>query len=313
MAGLFDFITSKDPDSVERRLRLAQGLGGMTTNPNVGLQNSIQSRLSGLQDQRKATSASDKLAKQSSMVASMLGGKFPMLVQAMEGGLLTPNEVLMESRKPPAERKTTEMERAYERSVGDGSFTGTYLDFIKAFKGAGATKVNVTGDSTLPAKPEAGTQIIEKDGVFTQAPISGGSVDIATQKSVSTAEQTLDVINNTLNHPGLGAAVGPYDARTPTVLPDAIAFEAFHNQIKGSAFLAAFEALKGGGQITEVEGMKAEQAMSRLDLAQDEEDYKRALNDLKSIISNSLQRSKDILSSIPTGGQQSNADPLGLR
>ena len=62
MAGLFDFIASKDPESVERRLRLAQGLGGMTTNPNVGLQNSIQSRLEGIQKTRAATSSSEKLA-----------------------------------------------------------------------------------------------------------------------------------------------------------------------------------------------------------------------------------------------------------
>jgi len=53
MAGLFDFITSKDPADVERRLRLAQGMAGMTTNPNAGLQAGIQSRIAGLQDERK--------------------------------------------------------------------------------------------------------------------------------------------------------------------------------------------------------------------------------------------------------------------
>ena len=99
MAGLFDFITSKDPESVERRLRLAQGLGGMTTNPNVGLQNSIQGRLEGIQKTRAATSASDKLASQSAMAIKMLGDKFPMLTQALQAGIISPNDAITAARK----------------------------------------------------------------------------------------------------------------------------------------------------------------------------------------------------------------------
>ena len=49
MAGILDFITSKDPESVERRLMLAQGLSGMSTNPNTALQSGIKSRLAGIQ------------------------------------------------------------------------------------------------------------------------------------------------------------------------------------------------------------------------------------------------------------------------
>tara|TARA_R110002167_G_scaffold101007_1_gene263475 strand:+ start:13 stop:999 length:987 start_codon:yes stop_codon:yes gene_type:complete len=99
MAGLFDFITSKDPESVERRLRLAQGLGGMTTNPNIGLQNSIQGRLEGIQKTRAATSASDKLASQSAMAIKMLGDKFPMLTQALQAGIISPNDAITAARK----------------------------------------------------------------------------------------------------------------------------------------------------------------------------------------------------------------------
>ena len=99
MAGLFDFITSKDPESVERRLRLAQGLGGMTTNPNIGLQNSIQGRLEGIQKTRAATSASEKLASQSGMAIKMLGDKFPMLTQALQAGIISPNDAITAARK----------------------------------------------------------------------------------------------------------------------------------------------------------------------------------------------------------------------
>jgi hypothetical protein len=99
MAGILDFITSKDPDSVERRLRLAQGLSGMSTNPNAGLQNSIQGRLEGIQKTRAATSASDKLASQSTMAIKMLGDKFPMLTQALQAGIILPNDAITAARK----------------------------------------------------------------------------------------------------------------------------------------------------------------------------------------------------------------------
>jgi hypothetical protein len=99
MAGILDFITSKDPDSVERRLRFAQGLSGMSTNPNAGLQNSIQGRLEGIQKTRAATSASDKLASQSGMAIKMLGDKFPMLTQALQAGIISPNDAITAARK----------------------------------------------------------------------------------------------------------------------------------------------------------------------------------------------------------------------
>mgnify|MGYP003639947161 CR=1 FL=1 len=99
MAGILDFITSKDPESVERRLRLAQGLGGMTTNPNVGLQNSIQGRLEGIQKTRATTASSDKLASQSAMAIKILGAKFPMLTQALQAGIISPNDAITAARK----------------------------------------------------------------------------------------------------------------------------------------------------------------------------------------------------------------------
>lgn len=55
-------------------------------------------------------------------------------------------------------------------------------------------------------------------------------------------------------------------------------------QLQGQAFLQAYETLKGGGQITEVEGMKAEAAMARLSTAQSEPAFNAALNDLKEVV-----------------------------
>lgn len=56
------------------------------------------------------------------------------------------------------------------------------------------------------------------------------------------------------------------------------------DQLKGQAFLQAFESLKGAGQITEVEGQKATQAIGRLDTAQSAEDYAQALRELRELL-----------------------------
>lgn len=54
------------------------------------------------------------------------------------------------------------------------------------------------------------------------------------------------------------------------------------DQVRGQAFLQAFQSLKGGGQITEKEGQKAEQAVSRLNaLDQTDKGYLEALNDAR--------------------------------
>ena len=55
-------------------------------------------------------------------------------------------------------------------------------------------------------------------------------------------------------------------------------------QLNGQAFLQAFQSLKGGGQITEIEGTKATEAVGRLDSAQSAGDYKQALTDLRNLL-----------------------------
>jgi len=64
------------------------------------------------------------------------------------------------------------------------------------------------------------------------------------------------------------------------------------DQLKGTAFLQAFETLKGGGQITEVEGQKATQAIARINQAQDPKDFAAAISELKDIILTARQRAE---------------------
>lgn len=71
-------------------------------------------------------------------------------------------------------------------------------------------------------------------------------------------------------------------------------------QLQGQAFLQAFESLKGGGQITEIEGQKAEAAIGRLDTAQSPEDYRNALAELRSVLDEAQKRARQP-SSAPNG------------
>jgi len=100
-------------------------------------------------------------------------------------------------------------------------------------------------------------------------------------------------------------------------------------QLQGQAFLQAFEALKGGGAISEVEGEKATIAIARLQRATTEKDFYDALGDVKKVFSNAYAaRSKMAAAganAVPQLGggpssqtgevsaSQGDSDPLGLR
>lgn len=87
-------------------------------------------------------------------------------------------------------------------------------------------------------------------------------------------------------------------------------------QIQGGVFLQAFEALKGGGQITEIEGTKAEQAMARLNTAQGVDDFREALRELRFYIDIGNRRKAGEQISpdqVYGGGRSEKADPLRIR
>lgn len=121
-----------------------------------------------------------------------------------------------------------------------------------------------------------------------------GTAQAALPGAISDAEQTKNKIDELLKHPGLSSIVGPIDQFRSSVLlgdqgRDALAR---FNQLKGTAFLTAYQLLRGGGAITEVEGKKAEDAMARLDRSQSEEEFKTALKDFRSAIDTGLEKLK---------------------
>lgn len=108
-------------------------------------------------------------------------------------------------------------------------------------------------------------------------------------------------------HPGFKPAVGAGGMGTlgiPGVarfIPgtDASDFQALQDQVEGSAFLSAFEALKGGGAISEKEGAKATAAKLRMKLSQSEAEYVKAAREFQDIVRQGVENAK---SKVGTGG-----------
>lgn len=106
------------------------------------------------------------------------------------------------------------------------------------------------------------------------------------------AKQALKTLNDFEGHPGFRYVFGaPSIAPTIPGTSQAGAL-AYYDQIKGKTFLEAFNSLKGAGQITEVEGQKATDAIARLNRSQRPEDAKAALNDLRQVIQDGLARAQ---------------------
>jgi len=113
------------------------------------------------------------------------------------------------------------------------------------------------------------------------------------ENKAAAANDMLGVIEMLDKHPGRETATGASGAIDPrNYIPgtDAKDFSVALDQLKGKTFLQAFESLKGSGQITEVEGKKATEAIGRLNTAQSDKAFQQALSDLRGVVEGSMKR-----------------------
>lgn len=106
----------------------------------------------------------------------------------------------------------------------------------------------------------------------------------------------IDAIDRLLTHRGLKSGTGLnslLDPRNRIPGTDAYDFGALVDQVKGKAFLEAFNTLRGGGQITEVEGKKATDAIAALDRGQSPEQFMQNLRLLKGIMAQGMIRARN--------------------
>lgn len=101
---------------------------------------------------------------------------------------------------------------------------------------------------------------------------------------MSASDQMLATIDSLSGDAHLPNMLGPINSRTPNLTSDAARVQSKMDQIKGQTFLQAFNALRGGGAITDEEGKKATDALARLNTAQSFEDYQAALTELRGVV-----------------------------
>jgi hypothetical protein len=125
----------------------------------------------------------------------------------------------------------------------------------------------------------------------------------------SQGNQMLAVIDRLENDPNMESAMGVIQGRLPSMLASPLNaqgvenFRAIKSQLEGQAFLQAFESLKGGGQITEIEGRKATDAMAAMRDTQSPDEFRRQLSILRGVIQTGIARSRKSAQSGAPGSQ----------
>jgi hypothetical protein len=107
------------------------------------------------------------------------------------------------------------------------------------------------------------------------------------RKRIVNADSAFDaitLIDDIYKDPALPNVTGMIQGRVPALSQAGTDLVVKIDQLKGKAFLQAFETLKGGGQITEREGLAATKAIARLERQQSPEAYKESLMALRSVV-----------------------------
>lgn len=130
-----------------------------------------------------------------------------------------------------------------------------------------------------------------------------GKAQVDLPKTIDQAEATIGHIDEILDHPAFKSAVGatlkPF-VRFIEGSPEAD-FMLKLGQVQDAAFLQAFQDLKGGGHITEIEGIKATRAISRMNKGASEDEFRRAAEDYKDVVRKGVVRALKLASG--AGGQ----------
>lgn len=133
----------------------------------------------------------------------------------------------------------------------------------------------------------------EAAGTVTGTQTTEANLDLP--NTIAKAEQTIEQVERLKTHPGMPDVVGIPD---PVTLGGRVFgsrgadFRARLEQIQGAQFLQAYETLKGGGQITEVEGQKAQNAIARMQSTQSEKAFVEAADEFIGVVKRGLERAK---------------------
>jgi hypothetical protein len=175
-----------------------------------------------------------------------------------------------------------------------------------------ASATGGTGISSTVARPAPSAAAVKERQVAEKLPEAIAMNTDAIRK----IDELIGSENGKVNpHPGLSKATGlgggvmRFFSGT-----EGKNFEIRHKEVLSQAFLDAFEALKGGGAITEKEGEKATSARTRMDLAQSKEEYMTAAREYQGVLKRGVENARARMqrsgTTPPAGAPE---DPLGIR
>jgi hypothetical protein len=164
--------------------------------------------------------------------------------------------------------------------------------------GGGGVNVNMPGEA-VKVLPDGGVLVVDPsvpDGFRvvqppgSKAATEAGAAEEQKTAFAETAQDSINLIDSIIKDPALPSITGMVQGRIPPLSQAGTNLVAKIEQVQGQAFLQAFESLKGGGAITEREGLAAQNAIARLQRTQDDKSYIAALNDLKAILERGKRR-----------------------
>lgn len=175
---------------------------------------------------------------------------------------------------------------------GRGQVKRTELGGLTPSKGVSTVGDLLIDNATGGTVRNVGANLANAASMKEQGEAEGKAIaDLPRQ--IDNAQLALDTINSIRTHPGKAAGTGAIGGMLPGIPgTQQRGFVNLVDQAKGQVFLQAFNSLRGGGQITEAEGSKATQALARIDRAQTQQDFDRALDDYAAIVQNGLSRAK---------------------
>jgi hypothetical protein len=247
-------------------------------------------------------------------IASMGGAMYKDAVDAQgpmqlgQEGWVTPDGQMIANPYTQADRQERRQDRLLTLALGaagKGKAPDPYFTPIPTANGVVSFN-NRTGQYELsqgsdgkPVIPAAADPTLQgnlagakKSGTITAERTTTDQLDAP--KLIEEGNNTIKLVDDLLAAPGFSQAVGKSRMFGIQMIPgtDAKDFDIRLDQLKGKQFLEAFQSLKGGGQITEVEGKKATDAIARMNASGSEEEFKKAAREFQDILKLGVDRAR---------------------
>ena len=191
------------------------------------------------------------------------------------------------------------------------------MDF-QGGKAAFDKRVGTVSPLSTAAQEAAGQATVEgskKSATVTAEGQATATLDLP--KVETTAEQAIKYVDEMRKHPGRKMATGMSSIVPKIPGTNQANFLARLEQLKGGQFLQAYQVLRGGGQISEIEGKKATDAIARMDTSQTEGEFLKALDDYEEVIKagldNARKRSGQTNKTASQGKPQGNPQGWSIR